>query len=318
MPTWLSGPLCWSPCTPPEGESRPPAPWGPEAAGICPCPRSLHPHLVEGGEEEEEGGWNHKNPLVNFPDYKKNKKERCDATPQEEKIKPSLLTSVSLIWLWLSQEALDASTRPNIPHQRLHSPPATFSSFFFFCLFIWLDGTSSSSSTTTTTTWSCSTYDSWLFSRGYRTEIIFKRQADAITGSSSSSSSRSHFAVNLELSCKTKRSSYHNNSTDGAQRRLFSSHQKPQSAAVKQRMSKGGEKKWEEPHRTAPRSADRWTMTRRSTKPAERLPCFPFSLMSGLCPACNTLLLHRSPSPYLRYCRTPITHQHQVSSRPRR
>lgn len=36
----------WSPCSPPEGGSRPPAPSGRGGPDICPCPRSLHRHLV--------------------------------------------------------------------------------------------------------------------------------------------------------------------------------------------------------------------------------------------------------------------------------
>lgn len=66
---------------------------------------------------------------------------------------------------------------------------------------------------------------------------------------------------------------------------------------------------------TAPRSADRWTMTRRSMKPAERAPCFPFSLMSGgsVLPA-TIRSFTAAPPPCSRLCRTPITHQQPPSA----
>lgn len=66
---------------------------------------------------------------------------------------------------------------------------------------------------------------------------------------------------------------------------------------------------------TAPRSADRWTITRRSMKPAERAPCFPFSLMSGgfVLPA-TIRSFTAAPPPCSRLCRTPITHQQPASA----
>lgn len=98
--------------------------------------------------------------------------------------------------------------------------------------------------------------------------------ADGFRGRCHQRQQQSHFAVYLGLSCKTKRSSLSQQSDHRAQRRAS---RQPKKKPSEQK----ADNKQKVYNRSAPRSADRWTMTRRSTKPAERLPCFPFSLMSG-------------------------------------
>lgn len=99
MPTWLSGLLCWNPCTPHEGESHPPTLWGPEAAGICLYPQSLHPHLVKGR--------NQKTLLLTS---KANQGKRDDAAPSKEK---QADTSLSFIWLDYLERALANYQHPS-------------------------------------------------------------------------------------------------------------------------------------------------------------------------------------------------------------
>lgn len=174
---------------------------------------------------------------------------------------------------------------------QLHSPPATF-----FFLFVY----SSDCGRTTTT------HEAGTHSSARCLTVIIRKRKDA----TSTSSSRDTLRYNLELSCKTKRSSFHN--TQKAERsRGFSTKKinKKKPRHNKQRTSR------ECTTRIAPRSADRWTMTRRSTKPAERLPCFPFSLMSGSVLPATLCSFTAAPPPYLQYCRTPITHQHHCQVR---
>lgn len=100
MPTWLSGLLCWNPCTPHEGESHPPTLWGPEAAGICLYPQSLHPHLVKGR--------NQKTLLLTS---EANQGKRDDAAPSKEK---QADTSLSFIWLDYLERALANYQHPSV------------------------------------------------------------------------------------------------------------------------------------------------------------------------------------------------------------
>lgn len=102
-------------------------------------------------------------------------------------------------------------------------------------------------------------------------------------------------------------------SAEGKTKRSFFSIQRRRDAEARQTKTDGQDR----PSRrdTAPRSADRWTMTRRSMKPAERAPCFPFSLMSGgsVLPA-TIRSFTAAPPPCSRLCRTPITHQQPASA----
>lgn len=96
----------------------------------------------------------------------------------------------------------------------------------------------------------------------------------------------SHFAVHLELSCKTRRSSLHDIHIE--HRRGFNRHSKPQHN--KQSMTESSE-----PQRTSiggPVNDD--TPVNVAAGAAVMFPLLPHV---RLCPACNTVLLHRSPSP---------------------
>lgn len=107
-----------------------------------------------------------------------------------------------------------------------------------------------------------------------------------------------HFAVFLELCGKTKRSSsFLRTQIQRAQRREASKHNKHRiSSYWTQRTSFGGPVHDDTPVEVAG-GAD------------TVLPLLPH-----VCPARNTVLLHRSPSPCFQYCRTPITHQHKRAS----
>lgn len=102
-------------------------------------------------------------------------------------------------------------------------------------------------------------------------------------------------------------------SAEGKTKRSFFSHSGTETR--RQRQMKPTRRERASRRDTAPRSADRWTITRRSMKPAERAPCFPFSLMSGgsVLPA-TIRSFTAAPPPCSRLCRTPITHQQPASA----